>query len=89
VFLAVEPILELLELRRSVREAIGGSTAAYHPHLSLVYSDMDLAERRDTTQSIDTATLPESMTCRALALVDTTEPESEWETIVSVPLSDS
>ncbi|MDB2252219.1 2'-5' RNA ligase family protein [Halorubrum ezzemoulense] len=87
VFLLVEPTLELLDLRRSAQEAIGGSTAAYHPHLSLVYSDMDLAERRDVAQSIDMAGLPDSITCQALALVDTTGAESEWETLVSVPLS--
>jgi 2'-5' RNA ligase len=87
VFLPVTLTLELLELRRSVREAIGGLTAAYHPHLSLVYSDMDLAERRDVAQSIDTGALPDSVTCQALALVDTTGPESEWEPLVSVPLS--
>ena len=89
VFLAVEPTLELLDLRRSAREAIGESTGAYHPHLSLVYSAMDLTERRDVAQSIDTRALPGSMTCQALVLVDTTGPESEWEAIVSVPLSDS
>ena len=88
VFLSVEPTLELLDLRRSAREAIGGSTAAYHPHLSLVYSEMGLTERRDVTQSIDTAALPRGITCRALVLMDTTGPESEWETLVSVPLSD-
>ena len=87
VFLSVEPTLELLDLRRSTREAIGGSAAAYHPHLSLVYSEMDLPERRDVAQSIDTAALPGSITSQALALVDTTGAESEWETLVSVPLS--
>jgi hypothetical protein len=44
VFIPVTPTLELLELRRSTREAFGGSTVAYHPHLSLVYGDMDLIE---------------------------------------------
>jgi hypothetical protein len=83
----VEPTLELLDLRRSARQAIGASTAAYHPHLSLVYSEMGLTERRDVAQSIDTAAFPGSMTWQALALVDTTGPESEWETLVSVPLS--
>lgn len=89
VFLPVAPTLELMELRRPAREAISGSTAAYHPHLSLVYSEMDLPERRDVAQSIDTGTLPSNITCQALALVDTTRPEPEWETIVSVPLVDS
>lgn len=87
VFLPVEPLLELMEVRWSARESINGSTMAYHPHLSLVYSEMDLTERRDVAQSIDTAALPGSIMCQALALVDTTGPESEWETLVSVPLS--
>ncbi|WP_158293462.1 2'-5' RNA ligase family protein [Halorubrum sp. SS7] len=88
-FLSLVPTLELMEVHRSAREAISGSTAAYYPHLSLVYSEMDLTERRDFAQSIDTATLPGSITCQALALVDTTESESEWETVVAVPLSES
>ncbi|MDB9235510.1 2'-5' RNA ligase family protein [Halorubrum ezzemoulense] len=87
VFLPVEPTLDLMDLRRSAREAIDRSTAAYHPHLSLVYGGMDLTERRDIAQSIDTAALPGHITCQALALVDTTGSESEWETLVSVPLS--
>jgi 2'-5' RNA ligase len=44
VFLLVEPTLELLELRPSAQEAIGGSAEAYHPHLRLVYGDMDFME---------------------------------------------
>ena len=89
VFLVVEPTLELVELHRSAREAVGGPSAAYHPHLSLVYSEMDVADRRDVAQSIDTTALPSGIMCHRLELVDTTDSESEWETVVSVPLSDS
>lgn len=88
VFLVVEPTLELVKLHRSAQEAVDGPSAAYHPHLSLVYSEMNFAERRDVAQSIDTAALPSGFTCQTLELVDTTGPEPEWETIVSVPLSD-
>lgn len=87
VFLSVEPTLDLMEVRRWAREAIDRSTAAYHPHLSLVYSEMYLTERRDVAQSIDTAGLPGRITYQSLALVDTTGPESAWETLVSIPLS--
>jgi 2'-5' RNA ligase len=88
VFLVVEPTLELVELHRSAQEAVDGSSTAYHPHLSLIYSEMDLADRRDVAQSIDTTALPNSITCHRLTLVDTTGSESEWETVVSVPLSE-
>jgi 2'-5' RNA ligase len=87
VFLLVEPTLELVELRQSAREAVGGPNSAYHPHLSLAYSDMDLADRRDIAQSVDMAALPSHITCQTVELVETTGPESEWEAVVSVPLS--
>ena len=88
VFLVVTPALELVELHRSAREAVEEPSAAYHPHLSLIYSEMELADRSDVAQSIDTTALPNSITCHRLELVDTTGPESEWETVVSVPLSE-
>ncbi|WP_311173091.1 2'-5' RNA ligase family protein [Halobellus ordinarius] len=87
VFLLVEPTLALVELRQSAREAVGRPNSAYHPHLSLVYSEMDLADRRDVAQSIDMATLPSDITCQTVELVETTGSESEWETVVSVLLS--
>ena len=88
VFLAVEPTLELGELHQSARKAVNKPATAYHPHLSLIYSEMDLAERRDIARSIDMAMLPDSLTCQRLQLIDTTGAESEWETAVSVRLSD-
>jgi 2'-5' RNA ligase len=87
VFLVVEPTLELVKLHRSAREEFDEPNTAYHPHLSLIYSEMDLEDRRDVAQSIDTTTLPSGITCHRLELVDTTGAESEWETMASVPLS--
>jgi GTP:adenosylcobinamide-phosphate guanylyltransferase len=87
VFLLVKPTLELIELHRSAHEAVTGSTAAYQPHLSLIYSDKDLTERRDVAQSIDMAALPSSIICQTMKLVDTTGLESEWETVAAVSLS--
>lgn len=77
IFVLVEPTLELTQLHWSAHEPVTGSTAAYHPHLSLIYSDMDLADRRDVAQSIDIAALPSSITCQTMKLIETTGPESE------------
>jgi 2'-5' RNA ligase len=87
IFLVVEPTLELVKLHRSAREEFDEPNTAYHPHLSLIYSEMDLEDRRDVAQSIDTMALPSGITCHRLELVDTIGPESEWETLVSLPLS--
>jgi len=88
VFLLAEPTLELFELHTSARDAVDASKDAYHPHLSLLYSDIDLKRRRAVAQSIDSASLPSRITCRTLTLVETTGSEPEWETIASVALSD-
>ena len=88
VFLLAEPTLELFELHTSARDAVDASKDAYHPHLSLLYSDTDLKRRRAVAQSIDSASLPSRITCRTLTLVETTGSEPEWETIASVALSD-
>ena len=88
VFLLVEPTLELFELHAFARDAVNATNDAYHPHLSLLYSDMDLKRRREVAQSIDTASLPSRMTCRTLKLVETARSEPEWQTIASVSLSD-
>ena len=88
VFLLAEPTLELFELYSSARDALDASKGPYHPHLSLLYSDIDLRRRREVAQSIDTMSLPSHITYRTLKLVDTTGSEPEWETIASVALSD-
>ena len=88
VFLLAEPTLELFELYEAARDALNASNDPYHPHLSLLYSDMGLQRRREITESIDSASLPSRITCRTLTLVETTGSEPEWETIASVSLSD-
>lgn len=81
VFLLVEPTAEVLSLHQEAVEVFDVDDGMYVPHLSLIYSDMDVEERLDLAESIDMSTFPSTVQVGELVLVKTTGPVSEWETV--------
>lgn len=86
VFLLVTPSATLLRLRRSAAESFGRGERLYVPHLSLVYSEMDVDERVRLVRSIDAESLPDSVRIDTVEVVDTAGPVSEWRTVSTHPL---
>jgi len=86
VFLVVKPSIELFDHYQRARDALSLPAEAYFPHLSLVYSDMNLARRIAVVASINTESLPEHAQFPTVELVDTTGPATTWETITAVQL---
>jgi hypothetical protein len=86
VFQLVEPSIELFNLHQRARDALSLSSAAYFPHLSLVYSNMSVSRRIAVAASIDTGSLPKHAQLSTLKLVDTTGPVSTWQPVISVQL---
>jgi 2'-5' RNA ligase len=86
VFLLVEPTAEVLFLHQEAVEVFDVDDGMYVPHLSLIYSDMDVEERLDLVESIDTSVFPSTVQIGELVLVKTTGPASEWETVARYDL---
>jgi 2'-5' RNA ligase len=86
VFLLVTPSAELLRLRRSASESFGRDERMYVPHLSLVYSGMNIEDRVRLVRSIDTASLPDGVRIDTVEVVDTGGPVPEWRTVSTHPL---
>jgi 2'-5' RNA ligase len=81
VFLLVVPSTALLELRRAASEAFDRDERLYVPHLSLIYSGMDIDDRVRAVQSIDADSVPDSVRVDTIEVVDTSGPVSEWRTV--------
>lgn len=84
VFLLAEPTLELMELHRDTSHEYGHDAGMYVPHLSLVYSDMPLEERRRLVEEFDTGNLPLRFVSDTLRLVRTggeSGTVEEWQVI--------
>jgi 2'-5' RNA ligase len=86
VFVLADPSLELLRLRRQAMGVLGRPAAMYVPHLSLIYSEMDLEHRFAVAEAIDTTALPAQARFTTVELVDTTGPVTSWESSCSVRL---
>lgn len=81
VFLLVEPTAEVLSLHQESVEVFDVDDGMYVPHLSLIYSDMDVEERLDLAELIDMSAFPSTVQVGELVLVKTTGPVSKWETV--------
>ena len=86
VFLLVEPILELLSLHEDAVEMFRTGGGMYVPHLSLIYSDMELGERLKLTKEIDSRSPPDSARLNSIAVVETTSDPPEWEMVAEYEL---
>jgi 2'-5' RNA ligase len=86
VFLLVAPSVPLLRLRRAASESFSRDERMYTPHLSLVYSGMDIEERVRLFRSIDVESLPDSVRIDTVEIVDTSGPVPDWETVSTQPL---
>ena len=86
MFRLVDPSLSPFELYAAARDAIGLPDEAYNPHLSLNYSDMDFADRLALADAVDVDALPDAVALPTLALVETSGPVGEWESVCSVSL---
>jgi 2'-5' RNA ligase len=86
VFLHVAPSAALLRLRRAASESFGRDERMYVPHLSLVYSDMDVADRVRLMRSIETESLPDGVRVDTIEVVETGGPVPDWRTVSTHPL---
>lgn len=86
VFLLIDPSLTVMRLYRRATELFGSAESMYVPHLSLVYSDMPLEERRDLVGAVDVDALPDRIRVETVAVVDTDGAVPEWERVASVSL---
>lgn len=86
VFLLVKPSIELLSLRQILSESFGMSGKMYVPHLSLIYSDMNIEKRLEVVDSIGLSSLPRTAHIDTVALVKTTGGAPEWKLIETYDL---
>jgi 2'-5' RNA ligase len=86
VFLLVAPSAPLLRLRRTASEVFDRDERMYVPHLSLVYSWMEVEERVRLVRSIDAESLPDGVRIDTVEVVDTSGPVPDWETVSTHPL---
>lgn len=80
VFLLVEPNIELLSLHQDAVEWFGNAGGMYIPHLSLIYSDMDVEKRLQLTEEIGAQSPPDTALLNSIAVVETSGDPQEWET---------
>lgn len=86
IFCLVEPSLPLLRLRRQAMRALGRAASMYVPHVSLIYSDLPLDQRRAMAGAIDPAVIPNQVRATAIELVETSGAVTEWQSVYSVRL---
>lgn len=79
VFLLVSPSVELLELHQNALDLFDTHPSMYVPHLSLIYSEMDLKDRVHEAQSIEMDSLPKNVGIDTIEVFDTTGPVPNWE----------
>lgn len=81
VFLLVKPTQELLSLHQTAVQRFNTDAGMYVPHLSLIYSDMSIADRVAMVESIDIELLPGRVSADKLAIIKTTDSVPEWKTV--------
>jgi hypothetical protein len=86
IFCLVEPSLPLLRLRRQAMRTLGHAASMYVPHVSLIYSDLSLDQRRAIARAIDPAVIPSQVQATAIELVETSGAVTEWQSVYSVRL---
>lgn len=87
-FLLAEPTTDLLELHRDGLTMYGKDPEMYTPHLSLLYSDVPVRERRRLVEAFDQDRLPLTFTSDTLRLVDTEGAADAWETVAEFSFSE-
>lgn len=88
VYLLVNPSVELLALHRSALDLFDANAGMYVPHLSLIYSEMDLSDRIREVQSIEMDSLPNSAWIDTIEVFDTTGPVPDWERTATYSLDE-
>lgn len=86
VFLLVEPSIELLSLHQTLSVSFGMGGEMYVPHLSLIYSDMNIEKRLEMVDLIELSSLPRTAHIDTVALVKTTGGAQEWKSIETYDL---
>ena len=86
VLAPVQPTDALLALRRIVEAKWGPTTKEYFPHLSLMYGDVEEAEREKVAHELQAANVPRSITCSMIAVVDSRGPADQWKIVDRVQL---
>jgi hypothetical protein len=86
VFILVEPTLELLSLHQTAVQQFDSTPEMYVPHLSLIYSDMSIADRIAMVDSIEVELLPSTVCVDTVAVVETTGAVPEWNTVTTYQL---
>jgi 2'-5' RNA ligase len=86
VFQFVDPNEPLFELHRDAVRSFDAAPGMYVPHVSLLYSDVGMAERVRLVQEIDQESLPETATTDTIEVVDTQGPVDDWQPVSRHPL---
>lgn len=86
VFLLVAPSVTLLRFRRTASELFDREERMYVPHLSLVYSGMNMEDRVRLARSIDAESLPDDVQVDTVKVVDTGGSVPDWRTVSTHPL---
>lgn len=82
VFLLAEPSETLIGLHEEASEIFGVSPSTYIPHVSTMYSDISVSERRKLLEELRDSDLPTTFEARAVWVMDTTaSDEREWSAI--------
>ena len=81
VFILVEPTVSILSAHETMRDVCKLDQRMYVPHLSLIYSEMGIAERLQITNSIDISSLHNIIYADEIALVDTEAGVPDWEIV--------
>lgn len=86
VYLLAEPSAEILDLHLDASDAYGKEFGMYVPHLSLVYSEMPVGQRRQLVDEFDTSMLPLTFTAETLRLMATGDVVEDWEVVADYDL---
>nr|ABQ76058.1 probable tRNA splicing protein, cyclic phosphodiesterase [uncultured haloarchaeon] len=87
VFLLVEATMNILSAHKAMRDTCNIDHRMYVPHLSIIYSEMNITERLQIINSIDVSSLQGTIYSDEIALINTKEEVPDWEMIESYDLS--
>lgn len=81
VFILVEPSETLLNINQDTIGKFNKNPYMYVPHLSIIYSDIGVKERRNAIDSLQNTDLPNSATADTIQLLESSGNVDDWDMI--------
>lgn len=81
VFILVEPSENLLNINQDTIGEFNKDPYMYVPHLSIIYSDIDVKERRNAVDSLQNTDLPNSVSADTIQLLESSGNVDDWDMI--------